>query len=304
MLSVTAWSHNGGQGKTSTAQGVAVTLADLGYDVLVVDMDGQRGGLSSFFGLLHGEEVTDVGDDLVDHLAATNDGDIRELIRTREGVDILPSTRRFKEFDRYLSRGPRFVQDSPDEQLRRVIEENELYKEYDVLLVDTKAGTNTIHSRNALFAARNVLVPFQANRKGKLGLDDVVESILHYEEAKRIEIGVAGILPYGVDMNRNAAERTREELETRLEAYEQQADRPIPVPPVVIGDRQALIENAHDAGRSWVTHVNEMDRVSDRYVEMAEKFEELSQWLMHQLSDGEIEPMDVSSSDDEGWIQT
>lgn len=302
MYSYTTWTEGGGEGKTWLSVGVSRALADQGYDVLVVDMDGQRGGLSSWLGLLD-EDRTENGDTLVQFLADTNGDDISDLIQSTEGIDVIPSTRQLRDLGEALYRlgGPR-QQEVPDQQLRRVIEDNGLYNEYDVLIVDVPKEVEEA-TKNALYATRNVLVPLNPGPKGEYSVDGIVENLASYEERKQIDIGVLGVVANNATKRLNETEVSLNELRNRIEAYADQTARTVPLAPVVFGQREALLKESWRAEVSpHEYHQSHRERQRDNEQETIENFSRLAKYVLYQLSggeEGELPDQDPLLEDDE-----
>ncbi|ERJ07472.1 Spo0A activation inhibitor protein [Halorhabdus tiamatea SARL4B] len=288
MHSFTTWTEGGGEGKTWTTIGTARSLVDKGYDVLVVDMDGQKGGFSSWLGLLN-DDKTPSGDSIVDFLADNNEDPIQDLIRTREGIDVIPSSRQLRDLNEALYRlgGPR-QQEVPDEQLRRVVEENQLYEDYDVMIVDVPKEVEDA-TKNALFATRNVLVPLNPGPKGEYSVDGIVENLASYEQRKQLDIGTIGVVPNDVDKQLNETTKSLGLLTQRIDVYEEQADRTVPIAPVAFAHRESLIKESWRAEVSpHEYHREHRERQRANEAETLENFDKLAEFLLYQLSGGDL----------------
>lgn len=287
MYSYTVWTEGGGEGKTVLAAGLAKAHVEQGYDVLAVDMDGQKGGLSSWYGLLN-KDKTPNGDSIVEFLADAAEDDFEDLIQTVEGIDFVPSSRRLRDLDTAIYRigGPR-QQEVPDQQLRRLIEQEELYNDYDVMIIDVPKEVHE-STKNALYATRNVLVPIKLGPKGEFSVDGIVENLHSYELRKQIEIGVIGMVANDVNMQLRETQVSLANLKRRLEQYEEQADRKVPLVPIVFGHRESLFKEAWREQVSPQKYFNEhRDRQRDREKETIESFTKLSEYVLYQLSAGE-----------------
>ncbi|WP_344222848.1 ParA family protein, partial [Aeromicrobium tamlense] len=89
MLTYTVYSEAGGVGKTSLAANLAQAHARAGLNVLVVPLDPQDGDLSRLLGV-DGDRADGDADNLVRHMINAPKGSLDELVRTAEGVDIIP----------------------------------------------------------------------------------------------------------------------------------------------------------------------------------------------------------------------
>lgn len=287
MYSLTVWTEGGGIGKTTITTSLAREFADAGLNTLVFDFDGQKGGLTANFGLLDSRE-TSSGDTVVDFLADNASDPFEELIQTREGVDIVPNHRLVRDLENEikLRGGPR-QREVPDEQLRRFIEEEELYKDYDILLVDVPKKVESANTRNALFATRNVLIPMELDFKSQVGVDGIIETLHRYEERKQIDVGVLGVVFNKVRANRTETKQSRAELEQHRKAYREKAGRTVPVSPIAIGNREALVKESMRSGRSLQQCIEDDERPADRNIQTRKKLPKLADWVLYQVSGGE-----------------
>lgn len=102
MLAYSTYSEAGGVGKTTSAANLAVAHARAGLKPLVVPLDPQDGDLSRLFGV--DDQRTEPVDNLVRHLIRRPKGDLNDLIRTVEGVDIIPEHNMLSDLAEYLQR--------------------------------------------------------------------------------------------------------------------------------------------------------------------------------------------------------
>lgn len=288
MYSFTVWSEGGGHGKSTISGGLAKGLERLDLDVLLVDLDGQKGCVSALYGLLNDTE-TEQGNSLIEFLADTADEDIRNLIKTKNGVDVLPSTPKLRDADQaiYKLGGPR-QQEVPDEQLRRIIKESELYKDYDVMVVDVPKDINTA-TKNGLFATRNVLMPAKPAEKGKLSLDGFIENLHQYQRRKRLDdFGIVALVLNKVSDSLNISDEYRALLDDRREVYAEEAGFEFPLCPIEIRYLEALIEGAWAAHTDPFTfYLNEKERQYDTDREVLHRFDLLAEYVLYHLSGGE-----------------
>ena len=102
MLAYSTYSEAGGVGKTTTAANLAVAHARAGLKPLVVPLDPQDGDLSRLFGV--DDRRTESVDNIVRHMIRRPKGEFGELIRTVEGVDIVPEHNMLSDLAEYLQR--------------------------------------------------------------------------------------------------------------------------------------------------------------------------------------------------------
>jgi len=243
MITYTTYSEAGGVGKTTTAANLAVSHARNGHDVLCIDLDPQEGSLSYLFDV-DDERSDGTADNIVRHLIGRPKGDFRDLVRETEenGVDVIPSHNMLENLTRNLMKAAEIEEDMhPEddfewpkhEQLLRVLKENDVPGDYDVIVCDPQATPGDALN-NAIFATRSVLLPVELSGKGALsirGLDDLVSGL---ESEVGIRVGVLGVVPVGFKRT-NTQQARLEELESSEFHM-----------PVVFKERASLMQNMWD----------------------------------------------------------
>jgi cellulose biosynthesis protein BcsQ len=282
MISYTIWSEAGGVGKTTFAVNLATAHARHGQRVLVIDMDPQDGGLTHHVGVDQSRAAADA-DNLVLHLIDRPRGDFWDLVESVDDrIDVVPGHNMLESLERNLIRAAEIESEArgdPDyewpkeKQLRRVLVEAGVPDEYDVLVVDPPATTGQ-HVYNAVYATSNLLIPAELSAKGRQsvgGLRDVVSGI--EAELDDVEVGVLAVVP-----NRVSNTRKQKEYEARL------GDQDLPVAPVSIRERRAMLEGAWDNQVSAFEFVEEhRSRTRQREVETLRKFDELARFVAGQF---------------------
>jgi len=136
-------SGKGGVGKTNLTANLAVTLANRGLRVCVLDADLGLANLDVLLGLSPGLSLRDVvrGDRRLEEV----------LIDGPAGIRIIPAASGFEELTRL----------APEDQLRLLAEVDDLEESVDVLLVDTAAGisANVLYFTAAAADALVVITP-------------------------------------------------------------------------------------------------------------------------------------------------
>jgi cellulose biosynthesis protein BcsQ len=274
MLSYTVYSEAGGVGKTTLSANLAVAHRRAGLDVLVVPLDPQDGDLSHLFAV-DDDRSTEGIDHLVRHLIGRGKGDFYDLVRTAEGVDIIPEHNILEDLDAVLQEEQSQRDRMGDSfnrftRLLHVLKENRVQERYDVLVVDPPASTGP-HLYNALTATRNLVLPIEPSGKGQAsvaGMDDLVGNL---EEQLDINIGVLAAVPNGVKGTRDQADIIAE-IESR--GFEV---------PVVIGDRTSLLEGCWRTQCSAYRYVREhRSRRRDYELETLAELDELARFLESQ----------------------
>lgn len=271
MLSYTVYSEAGGVSKTTLAWNTAVAHARAGLDVLLIPLDPQDGNLSRLADV--DDDRTDPdADSLVRHLVGSPRDSFEELIRTSEGVDIVPEHNTLSDLSAHLRREQQKAEDLGDAynihaQLRRVLRENDVPDRYDVLICDPPA-TESNHLYNAIYATRNLLIPVEPSAKGQASIHGLEELATNFADQLQIDVGVLGAVPVRYKDTKDQ----REVLE----------NIPFEVP-VVIGDRTSLMEGCWKQQCSTFTYVREhRSRRRDYEVETLAQFDEIARFLEEQ----------------------
>lgn len=257
-------SDGGGTGKTTTAAGLGKAAARKGRDVLVVDMDKQAAGFTSHMGLLD-ERDADVS--LLDFMAKTRylqeSDELQDIIHTVEpelidgeenGIDVIPSHEGYRQMQSTLGQSrDRAIQKNPGKQLLRVLNEAEVYEDYDLLIVDAPASSE-VGMDNAVYATRNVLLPVESSSKGEVSNEGMVKMVEDLTALWDFDLGVIGTVANKVEGSRVSNVVTAELA--HLEAN----DESIPVAPIGIQELKKM------AKESWM-----MTMTPFTYVELREQ---------------------------------
>lgn len=272
MLTYTPVSEAGGVGKTSIAAALAVAHARAGHDVLAIDMDTQNGSLTYLFGPDYARGDPQI-DNLVRHLVGRPKGTFHELTHEVEhGIDLIPSHNMLEDLHEFLLNEKKQAEKLGDSfsmyhQLHRVLREEDVRDEYDVVIVDSAGKAGPI-LYNALVAVRNVVIPFEATAKGQEsieGLDDLVDGL---EESIAVDVGVLAVVPIGFKDTRDQREILAELRESGFAI------------PVVIGERGSLMEGCWKQQCSPYTYVEKhRDRKRAYELDTLDQFDELARHL-------------------------
>ncbi|WP_262177392.1 ParA family protein [Haloarcula laminariae] len=272
MLSYTVYSEAGGVGKTSLTANLAVAHARAGLKPLVVPLDPQDGDLSRLLGV-DSDRADSSADNLVRHMVNSPRGPFEDLIRTAEGVDVVPEHNMLSDLSDHLAREQSKAEDLGDAyniyaQLQRVLREGGVGDRYDVLLCDPPA-TESDHLYNAIYATRNLVIPVEPSWKGQASVEGLAELATNFADQLNIEVGVLGAIPNGV---KNTSDQ-REML----------ADIEFPTPEV-IGDRTSLMEGCWKQQCSAFRYVQEhRSRRRDYEVETLAQLDRIARFLESEL---------------------
>jgi chromosome partitioning protein len=273
MLTYTVYSEAGGVGKTTIAANLAVAHARDGLDVLMIDMDPQDGCLSYLFGV-GGDRSDGSADNLVRHMIKREQGPFEALVRETEyGVDVIPSHNMLERLTELLLKTAELEEDThpdPDyefpkhEQLLRVLKENDVPAEYDVLIIDPPATAGP-HLYNALYATRNLVIPLELSGKGEQSVEGLQDLVRGLETELGINIGVLAAVPNEVKHTTDQATYLAELDELGFDA------------PVTIGDRTSMFEGCWRQQCSAFAFVEEhRSRTREYEIETLEQFETLA----------------------------
>lgn len=270
MLTYSTYSEAGGVGKTTTAANLAVAHARAGLDPLVVPLDPQDGDLSRLFGV--DEQRTETVDNLVRHMIRRPEGDLEDLIRTVEGVDIIPEHNMLsnlaeslqREKDQAEAMGEAFGMHA---QLLRVLREAGVPEKYDVLICDPPA-TEGPHLYNAIHATRSLVIPVEPSAKGRAAVEGLESLVGGLEEQLDVEVGVMAAVPIGFKNTRDQ-QAILDEIEYTI--------------PEIIGERASLMEGCWMQQCSAFQYVREFrDRHRDYEIETLAQFDRIARNLEEQ----------------------
>jgi cellulose biosynthesis protein BcsQ len=201
MLSYTVYSEAGGVGKSTLTANLATAHARAGLDVLVVPLDPQDGDLSRLLGVDDDRDNGDV-DSLVRHIIQSPKGPFENLIRTTDGVDIVPEHNNLTDLSGHLDREQSKAEQLGDAyniyaQLHRVLDEADVASKYDVLICDPPA-TESDHLYNAIYATRNLVIPVEPSAKGQASVEGLENLATNFADQLGIDVGVLAAIPNGV----------------------------------------------------------------------------------------------------------
>ena len=268
MLPYTVYSEAGGVGKSTLTANLSVAHARGGLDVLVLPMDPQDGDLSRLLGVDDNRADSDA-DNLVRHMVKSPRGPFDEMIRTAEGVDIVPEHNMLSDLSTHLNREQSKAEDLGDAfnkyaQLQRVLQDAKVNENYDVVICDPPA-TESDALYNAIMATRNLVIPVEPSAKGQASVDGLQELATNFADQLNIDVGVLAAVPNGV---KNTSDQ--QEILGEIE---------FPTPEV-IGDRTSLMEGCWKQQCSAFRYVEEhRDRRRDYELDTLAQFDRLARFL-------------------------
>jgi len=274
VLIYTPYSEGGGVGKTTLSANLAKAHADHGHDVLVIDLDTQRGSISHLLGVDDDRGDPDV-DTIAHHIVDRPKGEFEGLIRTAEGIDIIPNHDSLSELRDWLNKAGEYMATTkPDDwefprhaQLRRVLKENAVNEDYDVVIVDPPAMESP-HLYNAIDATRSLVIPLELTGKGDQSVEGLEELVAGLEAEVDAEVGVLAIVPNGYNDTSDQSDYLDNAVEAGYDV------------PVTIRKRGSLFEGCWKQQCTAFTYVDEhRSRKREHEMETLEKIRTLATHL-------------------------
>lgn len=203
MRTVAIASQKGGVAKTTTTINLAAALAELGNDVLVVDLDPQRNASEWM-------RIPDARPGMLEALQGEIGFDSLVVPTPIPRVSIVPSSSWLVGAERVLA-----AEMGSDSLLRQAIATLPTTRHWDYLLVDCPPSLGLLVV-NALAAVNEVLIPVAAHAMGLTGLTKMLDSVERARKRLNPQIGVVGILPSRVDLRTRHATESVERIRERF----------------------------------------------------------------------------------------
>ena len=236
-------SEKGGVAKTTSTFNLAYTLAAEGKKVLAVDFDSQA-NLTTCFGIEDTAAVpVTVGHLMMQRIEDEELPDAAEYIRSRNGVDFIPSSIMLSVVEAKLR-----LEMGAERMLAGILEP--LKERYDYILVDTcpSLGSLTI---NALSAADGVIITVNPQLLAMMGLQDFLKTVGKIRSRINPGLHVEGILLTMCDARTNLCKVITEQVAETFQGQVRIFGSRIPST-VKVGESvyysQPLVEYAPDSG--------------------------------------------------------
>lgn len=203
ILAIT--NQKGGVGKTTTAVNLAASLASLGKQVLLVDLDPQGNATTGSGAEKQGLAKT------VYHLLLGTDG--YQAIRLRSeagGFDLLPANRDLAGAEVEL-----VEQKLREYRLKTALEK--AATDYDFILIDCPPALNLL-TVNALTCAHAVLIPMQCEYFAIEGLADLVNTIKKIKARLNPGLVIDGVVRVMFDNRNTLAQHVSDQLKAHFGA--------------------------------------------------------------------------------------
>jgi chromosome partitioning protein len=193
--------QKGGVGKSTTAVSLGASLADLGYRVLVVDLDPQ-GNASTGMGIRHEARETTVY-----HVIVAESPIDEAIVHTAvERLHALPST-----IDLAGAEIELVSQFSREARLKKALEPVRQGR-YDFVLVDCPPSLGLL-TINALTAAEELIVPIQCEYYALEGLGQLLRNVNLVQQNINPDLRLSGIVMTMFDPRTKLSEQVVEEVQ-------------------------------------------------------------------------------------------
>ena len=202
-------SFKGGVGKTASSWNLAYSLAEIGKKVLAVDFDSQA-NLSTCFGIEDTAAVpVTIGHLMMDRLEDEELPDAEDYIRSRNGVDFIPSSMVLSAVEGRLR-----TEMGAERMLSGIL--GPLRERYDYIILDTRPSLGTL-TINALTAADEVLIAVNPQLLAMMGLQDFIRTVKKVRSRLNDRLEIAGILLTMCDARTNLCKVITEQVTETFE---------------------------------------------------------------------------------------
>ena len=238
--------QKGGVGKTTTAINLAAGLVELGYRVLVVDLDPQ-GNASTGLGIEANDRANATYDLLIGDVA------LQDVIRETEIEDlcIIPATVDLSSADIEL-----FSNEKRSFLLHDALRQPAMDEyDWDYVLIDCPPSLNLL-TVNAMVASHSVLVPLQSEFFALEGVSQLMLTIREVRQTANPNLRIEGIVLTMFDRRNNLSQQVEQDarshlgelvFETKIPRNVRVSEAPSYALPVLNYDTNSLGANAYRA---------------------------------------------------------
>ena len=203
ILAIT--NQKGGVGKTTTAVNLAASLASLGMQVLLVDLDPQGNATTA-----SGAEKQSLRKTVYQLLLGADSYVAVRLRSEAGGFDLLPANRELAGAEIELV-------DGKQREFRLKMALDKAAAEYDYILIDCPPALNLL-TVNALTCAHAVLIPMQCEYFAIEGLADLVNTIKKIKARLNPDLVIDGVVRVMFDNRNTLAQHVSDQLKAHFGA--------------------------------------------------------------------------------------
>jgi len=203
ILAIT--NQKGGVGKTTTAVNLAASLASLGKQVLLVDLDPQGNATTA-----SGAEKQGLSKTVYQLLLGTDTYSAVLLRSEAGGFDLLPANRELAGAEIELV-------EQKQREFRLKLALDKATEHYDFILIDCPPALNLL-TVNALTCADAVLIPMQCEYFAIEGLADLVNTIKKIKARLNPELVIDGVVRVMFDNRNTLAQHVSDQLKAHFGA--------------------------------------------------------------------------------------
>lgn len=198
--------QKGGVGKTTTTINLAAALAEMGHNVLIIDLDPQ-GNASTGLGIETDARENTTYELLLDDAALED-----VILKTEvEGLSIVPSTVDLSSADIEL-----IANEKRSFLLHDALRQPAMERyEFDYVLIDCPPSLNLL-TVNAMVAAHSVLVPLQSEFFALEGLSQLMLSIREIRQSANSKLRIEGVVLTMYDARNNLSQQVEADARDNL----------------------------------------------------------------------------------------
>jgi len=191
--------QKGGVGKTTTSVNLGASLAELGYRVLVVDLDPQGNATTGL-----GVNARELGGSIYDVIM--NDAPVEDCVEPTSLKNLFVAPATIDLAGAEIELVPAF---SRELKLRRAL--HEIRDDYDYVLIDCPPSLGLL-TVNGLAAADDVIVPIQCEYYALEGLSQLIRNVSLVQKNLNPSLAVRGIVLTMYDARTKLADQVEQEV--------------------------------------------------------------------------------------------
>lgn len=197
--------QKGGVGKTTTSINLSASLAVLGKNVLLLDLDPQ-GNTTTGIGMNKGDIEKSIYDVLIDRCEIKD-----AIIHTKyKRLDLLPATINLAgldlEFFEKSKEDAKFMKGAQLKNKLDLVKDN-----YDFIIIDCPPSLGVI-TTNALTASNSVIIPVQCEFLALEGIMQLLNTIMMAQKQLNPDLDIEGVLLTMLDSRTNLGFEVVEEI--------------------------------------------------------------------------------------------